>query len=79
MIEECGNKYYDVCYKICDRCGSVYFVCFKYEMWECCVGKKFYNIEIFFCCGGYVSDLNNICRSVKDVRCCSKVVFFFDR
>ena len=79
MIEECGNKHYDVRHKICDRCGSVHFVRPRYEKWECCAGKKPYNVETSLCCEGSVSDLNNTRRSAKDARCCSKVAFFPDR
>ncbi|KAJ7336627.1 Neuronal pentraxin-1 [Desmophyllum pertusum] len=79
MIAKCGNKHYDVRYKVCDRCGSESYVRPKYETWKCCAGKKPYNAETSLCCEGNVSNLHNTRRSAKEARCCSDMAFFADR
>ncbi|KAL9983760.1 hypothetical protein ACROYT_G005982 [Oculina patagonica] len=79
MIGKCGNKHYDVRYKVCDRCGSEPYVRPKHETWKCCAGEKPYNTETSLCCGGNVSVLNNSHRNTKEARCCSNAAFFPDR
>ncbi|KAL9983773.1 hypothetical protein ACROYT_G005997 [Oculina patagonica] len=80
MIGKCGNKHYDVRYKVCDTtCGSQPYVHPKYETWKCCVGEKPYNAETSLCCEGNVSVLYNTPRSATEARCCSNVAFFPER
>ena len=79
MVKECGTKHYDAHHKVCDRCGSVYYVRSKYETWKCCAGKTPYNVETSLCCEGSVSVLNNTHRSAKEARCCNNEAFFHDR
>ncbi len=79
MTSKCGNKHYDVRYKVCDKCGSEPYVRPKYETWKCCAEEKPYNVETSLCCEGSVSVLKNTHRSAKEARCCSKAAFFPDR
>lgn len=79
MIGKCGDKHYDVRYKVCDRCGSEPYVRPKHKTWKCCAGEKPYDTETSLCCEGNVSVLYNTHRSAKEARCCSNAAFFPDR
>ena len=79
MIAKCGNKYYDVRDKVCDRCGSEPFVRPKHETWKCCAGEKPYHTETSLCCEESVGVLNSSNISAKEARCCSNVAFFPDK
>lgn len=79
MIAKCGNKHYDIRYKVCDKCGSKPYVRPKHETWKCCAGEKPYNSETSLCCGESVSILYNTHRSAREARCCNNAAFFPDR
>ena len=78
MIDKCGNKHYNVRYKVCDKCGSEPYIRPKHETWKCCA-EKAYNTETSLCCEGSVSVLYYNHRNANEARCCSNRAFFPDR